>query len=228
MKKVVVLALSLCLVTSLYAQEENDQTPKVKKTDHYIGVQANFLLREILNFGGNNLVLQNPYGFVYHMNSKKSGYGFRLGIGPRVYSSTNRDGSATISTNGYNISGRVGFDKRIKLDDKWETGIGIDALFNFRDDKTVSDQMNFQQVKSEVKTTDQAVGGGPMAYLRYYIRKNILIGTEASFYFLSGTNQSKTKLIDNFGNVTNESDDKDKFTNGQLNLPVSLYLFIKI
>ncbi len=226
MKRIIGLALCFCLITTVYAQDE--ETERVKKVDHYIGVQANYLLREILNLGGNNTILQNPYGFVYHLNAKKSGYGFRLGIGPRIYSSTNRDGSAIITTNGYNFTGRVGFDKRIPLNNKWETGIGLDLLFNIENDKTVTDQANFQRFKSEIQTNNSHFGGGPMGYIRYFLRKNVLLGTEVSFYYLTGENKSKIKFTDEFGNVTTQTDDTDKFNNGQLNLPISLYLFIML
>lgn len=227
MKRIIVTAVGLFLVSNLFAKWTNGEMEKVKKTDHYIGLQANFLLRELINIGGNNLALQNPYGMVYHLNSRKSGLGFRVGLGPRIYSTTNRDGNATISSNGYNMSGRLGFDKRIKLDDKWESGVGIDILYSIENDKTVSDQLNFNRFKSEIQSENTFYGGGPMGYLRYYLRQNILIGTEASFYFVAGETRSRVKFTDEFGNVASESDDKDKFQNGQLNLPISLYLFVK-
>jgi hypothetical protein len=227
MKKLFLIIAVLLIGLNSFAQEDLSPKPKEKKEDHYIGVQSNFLLRELLNLGGNNGFISNPFGLVYHLNSKKSGLGFRLGLGPGVYSTKNTDGNATITTNGYFLIGRLGIDKRIRLDDKWETGVGLDALISIENDKTLNDRSNFQNETTEVLTNSMSFGGGPMAYLRYYIRPRILFGTEASFYLLTGESKSNLKIIDENGNVSNEADDTDKFTNGSLNLPISLYLLIK-
>lgn len=229
MKRVFFMVLIVSTVLSASAKKRiiAPETPqKVKTTDHYIGVQANFLLREFFNFGGTSFAPVNPFGFVYHINNRRSGAGIRIGLGPSIYNTTNIDGLATIKSKGHDVSARLGFDKRFTIDNRWEAGFGIDAVFNTAKDETKNDQMNSQGFISETSSLSTSYGGGPMGYLRYKLRPNILLGTETSLYYLTGKNENRTAIISS-GQVVSESDDNDKFSQGQLNLPVSLYLLIK-
>ncbi len=199
MKKLLFLLLVTSIGNSLFAQEEIVETPieKTKKTDHYIGVQANYLVREFFNFGGSNSVNLNPFGFVYHLNSIKSGIGFRVGLGPSIYSTKNIDGLATINSKGYNLNGRLGFDKRFHLNTRWEAGVGLDAVVVLKKDESRNDQINNQGIISETRAFSTSYCGGPMGYLRYKLRPNILLGTETSFYILSTDNQNRTPYLIN-------------------------------
>ena len=231
MKKAIFLVLLISTFIGVYAQNESEDTepiPKVRSMDSYIGVQANYLVREFFNFGGSNsLAGLNPFGFVYHLNSKNSGAGFRLGLGPSIYNVTNVDGLATIKSKGYVFDGRIGFDKRFSLNTSWEAGFGLDAVIRVTKDETKNDQQDFQGFTTQTSSTTSSYGGGPMCYIRYKLKPNVLLGTETSFYYLSGKSKNKATTIDQFGQVVLENSDEDSFGNGQLVLPVSIYIFVK-
>lgn len=230
MKKVFFLVLVLSTTICVSAKKRNEApetVQKVKTTDHYIGLQANFLVREFFNLGGSNAAVLNPYGFVYHLNNRRSGWGFRIGLGPSIYNTINQDGQAEIRSKGYDLNGRIGLDKRFVLDRRWEAGAGIDGVFYSAKDETVNDQITFQGFITETRNTTTSYGGGAMGYLRYRLRPNILLGTEASFYYLSGKRSNRAKISDQTGQVFQEDDDNDEFGQGTLSLPISLYLLIK-
>ncbi|MEJ0031458.1 MAG: hypothetical protein WDO15_14270 [Bacteroidota bacterium] len=49
--------------------------------NHYVGLQVNQLVRNILSFGGTSTPITNPYLLTYSANSKATGIGFATGLG---------------------------------------------------------------------------------------------------------------------------------------------------
>src|SRR5688572_8606711 len=70
------LALSFFCVTA----QAQAQPEKEKKYDFYAGVQANLLIKEILNLSDNE-VIDNPYLLIFSAHSIKTGWGLNAGIG---------------------------------------------------------------------------------------------------------------------------------------------------
>jgi len=66
-------------------------------------------------------------------------------------------------------------------------------------------------------------GGGPMGWLRYHLTDRILIGTETSFYYVTGN----TKQVLTFDGVQSTPNTSDKLTQGTLNVPVAFFLIVK-
>ena len=87
MKNALIVAVFLFTAAAAYAQT-TEGTPKQKHYTHQAGVQINELLRQIFNFNG-NAANTNPYLVTYTINSVRTGWGLRAGIGYNYQSLTN-------------------------------------------------------------------------------------------------------------------------------------------
>src|SRR5436190_21951761 len=61
-----------------YSQEA---APASKKYNHYAGIQANELLRQLFNLSNSNTATNNPYTIVYSIIQSKSNLGLHAGFG---------------------------------------------------------------------------------------------------------------------------------------------------
>src|SRR6188768_1945184 len=57
------------------------QQDSTKVVNHYIGVQVNELLRQLINLNETNEIIDNPYLFTYSIFTNKSGWGLQGGFG---------------------------------------------------------------------------------------------------------------------------------------------------
>ncbi len=221
-----------------YAQEAVPETKKVKTHDHYIGVQLNGLIRQVINFNNNNNTTPvNPYLLIYSVNSIKSGWGIRAGVGYRYNSSTVKDGITETVSKISDIQARVGIEKRFALSRKWHTGVGLDGLMSNNDDLTTATIHSFDTTITKTKSKLPAYGGGAMGWLRYNISDRICIGTEASFYYLTGTEDNELTVTKKVASttppftlttVTKVTKSKPKFSQGTFSSPIVFFLIIKI
>ena len=237
MKKISLVAILFigCTLNS-FAQTDNTAPAKEDKvTEQFIGVQLNGLIRQVFNFNNSTASTSvNPYLLTYNINFKKSGWGLRVGVGYN-YTSTSSDDGITATANSMNdLQARLGIEKAFKLSDHWSAGAGLDAVLNTNNDNTSSTVHSTDTVTTANKSVGTGIGGGPMAWLRYAITSHILIGTEASFYYVS-TSQKNTVTItdrtfDPFGNsiiTTTETTSKPKTAQGTFNSPIVFYISIK-
>src|SRR4051812_37427211 len=74
------LAAALCLAATTFYCEAQSEKP-VRQFNHYVGIQANELLKQLLNFSDNNTAVDNPYFLVYSINHNATGWGAHIGIG---------------------------------------------------------------------------------------------------------------------------------------------------
>jgi hypothetical protein len=121
--RIIVAIVSLTLTHTVFAQQQPEEgfvsERANRKSYHYIGLQANQLIRQLLSFGGNSSAVVNPYLLTYSINSKTTGFGFAAGIG---YSSIKTRGTdvfaSTISTvNDFAL--RFGVEKKSYLSKRW-------------------------------------------------------------------------------------------------------------
>jgi len=238
MKKITLSAILLAgCALHCYAQSipitDTSTKKKVKKFDHYIGVQMNELISEVLNFNNTSStttpINNNPYLLTYSMNSRKSGWGFRVGLGYNYNQSSTNNGIDATTTTINDLQLRVGVDKAFAISRKWSAGVGIDFVMNDNSDHT-TDSSNGGGINpgnlgtvTETKTTVMSYGGGPMGWLRYHLTDRILIGTETSFYYVTGN----TKQVLTFDGVQSTPNTSDKLTQGTLNVPVAFFLIVK-
>lgn len=227
------ILLAGCMQHSFAQTEPAPEVKKEKTTDHLIGVQMNALIRQVFNFNNSTAVTNvNPYLLTYSVNSIKSGWGLRVGVGYNYSSTANNDGITESSTNINDLQARIGVDKSVRLSRKWSTGFGLDLVVNTNDDKTTATIGQFSDTTTTVtKSTKSSFGGGPMGWLRYNVTDRIVIGTEASFYYVTGTENNKTAITQTSsfggGTTTTETTSKPKISQGVFNSPVVFFLMVK-
>ncbi len=217
------------------AQSDSTAQKKEKKIDHYIGVQVNDLVRQVFNFNNNSTSTNtNPYQVTYSINSAKKGWGIRLGFGYNYKSASTNDGITVARTNIDDMRARIGIEKAFRLSKKWSAGAGIDFVYNDDNDHTLSTVSTTfgtgtgTGTTTTTRTTDtrtlvSSKGGGPQAWLRYNISQRVLIGTEASFYYVNGS-QSNKITIDGVSNTPKIS---NYLSAGTFSLPVVLFVNVR-
>ncbi|MFY0607807.1 MAG: hypothetical protein JXR10_13905 [Cyclobacteriaceae bacterium] len=195
-------------------------------TKHYFSIQANQLIRQLLNFGGSSPAVNNPYLLTYSFE-KQNGVGVSIGLGLEADNFEDGDAFSQRETSFTDFSMRIGFDKKSLLGKKFLLGVGLDLLFQANNNETTStfnfNNGNFSTNETTVITTNvsKGFGFGPRLNLSYELTQNILIGTEASYYFKSINTSSESENDDN-----PSSDFSEEFTNTSFKmvLPSVLYL----
>ncbi len=241
LKKTLIAGLLVAMVqgSSVYAQgsvvpgAENGNTGG-KKYEHAIGVQINQLINQVFNFSNTTpAASSNPYLLTYNITQKKSNYGLRLGLGYNYTATSSADGATSTDTKINDLRLRVGIEKKFELTSKLDAGAGIDFLFQTNDDKTdVTFSTSFDTVLTSTKTTSTGFGGGAMGWLRYNFNKNISVGTEASFYYLTNDQTQTISTIDlvNLHNgypIPDPVETKQKPASAKFALPVVFYMTVR-
>ena len=102
MKKLSLAAiLAIGCMQNVHAQTADQAVAKDKMYDQYIGVQLNGLIRQVFNFNNSTTATGtsvNPYLLTYSINSKKTGWGLRAGIGYNYNSTTGSDDGGISTT----------------------------------------------------------------------------------------------------------------------------------
>ncbi len=237
-KTLLCIALVAGLVNACFAQADMTATTakKDKQCDQYLGVQLNGLIKQVFNFNNNTSTTPvNPYLVVYSINSKKTGWGLRLGLGYNYTSTSSDDGITANSTKLNDLAVRLGVEKRFILSDKWSAGVGLDAVFNSNNDNTSTTIKQGDTVTTATKTATNSYGGGPMCWLRYHLTDKVLIGTEASFYYVTGTQNTTldvttTQFGGGFGGsvtTTTETTSKPTISQGTFSSPIVFYIMVR-
>jgi hypothetical protein len=225
-----VILVSGCLQHAI-AQTDDNSVKKEKSADMYIGVQLNGLVRELFNLNGSTTSANNnPYLFTYSINSRKTGWGLRLGVGYNYNFFSTNDGITQTDNNINDLQLRLGVEKMIQLSKKWSACGGIDLVLNNNDDHTtttVNSSPGFPGTVTDTKTNTMTYGGGPQGWLRYHITDRVLIGTEASFYYTTGKEKKSISINTGTGGV-NQPDEDNNVSQGSFNSPIVLFLFVKI
>jgi hypothetical protein len=193
----------------------NASNPGLKRNFHYLGLQANQLLRQLIGGAGGE---SNPYILTYSFNNATSGGGMGFGL---VFNLRNVEDKTQVLTKNTKTSEsalRVGYDLKKEIGKRWLFGGGIDLAIDASKSETIS---NFNSNKSTVTTTGKGWGIGPRLQLIYHVSEKIFLGTEASVLFHSVKTHSK---IDNVG-TTEETDQKE--TTFILSPPTALFLLIR-
>jgi opacity protein-like surface antigen len=207
MKKLSLAAiLAIGCMQNAYAQTADQAVAGSKDHmyDQYIGVQLNGLIRQVFNFNNSTTATGtavNPYLLTYSINSKKTGWGLRAGIGYNYNSTTGSDdgGISTTVTKINDLQARLGVEKLFQLTGKWSAGAGLDLVYTTNNDHTTNTTNasgTDPGTVTDTKSVSSTYGGGPMGWLRYSVTKSVLIGTEASFYYVSGNSTNTISISD--------------------------------
>lgn len=241
MMKKTLMAMVCVAVSAIAAKAQEttvitEPTVKVKKLEHHVGVQVNELVRQVVNLNGNNnSANNNPYLLTYNINSIKTGWGLRLGVGCSFKSFATDDGITKNESDLNDKSLRLGVEKAFKLSERWSTGVGVDLLYSSNNDFT---SVVTRSISDTVTTKTNSVvgnfGGGVMGWLRFNITSRIQVGTEASFYYTAGNNKQEISVTQRAQTgpfpttkVTTTSKIDNNTTNGVINLPVALFLSVR-
>jgi hypothetical protein len=193
--KSALLLVIVCLLSSeyLFAQEEED-VERDKTHYHYLGFQANVLLRQLVNLGGGNNTAfnSNPFLFNYSKINKRSGKGFNLGIGFDLANDASTDGVTNVESLNINFSGRLGVERKYYQDKKWVYGYAVHLQTIILNNKTETTVLGINPVSTTSSILRVLAGINFNGNLSYKLSDNVLLGTEANLNFLLGTNQART------------------------------------
>lgn len=233
------IALSGMMLVASVCHSQKDST-RVKTVSHYLGIQANELLRQLFNLSNNSSSVVNPYLINYSLNSVKSGWGLNVGLGYTVDNVDQSDANTSSKTQSNNLAFRIGVERKVPLTKKWLISYGIDLLADKNHSTTTTtSQFQFNTNETDIDNTTKDSGFGPRFTMNYFISPKIILGTEASYYYKSIntfqkiTNSSTVITVDpNTGqqtesfnsSSTNTSQDRKQF---HFSVPAIIYLILK-
>lgn len=213
-----------------------------KKFEKYFSIQANQLLRQLVNFGGSNQPINNPYLLNFSLNNSKSLFGFNVGFGYLVSDSEDKGENIDRETKARDLNFRIGLDKKTYLSEKWMLAFGLDILWSHQmiesDNSSPSPFDEDLQDQFSTESKARGFGFGPRMNLAFAISPRIMLSTEASYYlaFSEITGKSSSRINQrSFDNgsmsvIVVEQDDEDptrKTDDLNLELPMVLNLIIR-
>lgn len=235
--------LLMCLFSDAFAQENSNQSSQ--PLNHYFGLQANGLIREIISLGGTGATISNPYLLNYSFNSTSSGWGLNMGVGYFLRNSDQGDETFERTTEFSNRSVRFGVERKVPFMKKWTLSYGLDfvhskinSMTETRNEFEINDEFDGSSF-SKSETSIKSNGFGPRFAFSYQLWPQLLVGTEASYYFIkSKTDESSETFSEflNFHPVTgdpfvdrneDESESSGSEKEFSFDLPLVLFLVFK-
>jgi hypothetical protein len=208
----------------VFAQEENQEN---KFLDHYVGIQVNELVKQILSLSGEDSP-EHPYYLNYTINHSKTGWGINSGFGYIIKNTTEGDAINQNKNEITQLSFRIGPEKKFYMGKKMILAVGVDyTIFqnrNISDVRLDQGQNNF--VQTTVEEITKSTGYGPRASFSYRLSKWVLVGTELTYYHSSRKVSQKTEILSSFNNVETKEEIEDEFTEKELTFLPPTVLFI--
>ncbi len=230
-KLIATLCVSCVALSIAFAQLTFDENDRIS---HHVGFQVNPLLKQIINFG-NSPEIDNPFLVKYAIRFNQSRSEILMGLGYRyTQTSSENDLKSDLS----DLSFRVGYSKKYMLGSRFEAGLGLDLVLNAQNNQTINIQAFNSGVLDSTLTTTKSIsssyGLGPQFTIAYYISNRIKIGTEATFYFLTGVDKLSVKrqnFREDFSTgqlieTSSYEESEAKITDFNLQLPVALFLTV--
>lgn len=203
-----------------------------KKFSHFVGVQINPLLRQLLTIGSVPNT-GNPFLLNYSMNNNRTKWGVHAGIGFSFNQIKDNDNITDRKTLSTSVSSRIGFDKFYDLSARWQLGFGVDGIYQLSENITNTQIISFDTINTESKITTQRSGGGFRGFARFKLSERVMLGTECTMYYQFGFNKTETKITSpdfnqpGFPNVTTTSVLNQDLMESSLTLPVAVYLIFR-
>ncbi len=205
-----------------FAQSDSVRTTKATTgASHYVGIQANQLIKQLLNLGGSTTAVNNPYLITYNVNSNATGGGLNLSLGYVLDATTGGDFQSQVNTEIQEFFFRIGVEKKTYIGRRWLLSAGGDVIIENKKNRTET-LFSGTDTPSVDEDKSNAYGTGVRVGLNFHITEKILLGTEANYYlkFITNTNTQ----IQPFGSPQKQTVDQKKF---QLNVPAVLFLVVK-
>lgn len=182
---------------------------------NYFGIQANQLIRQILNFSNASSTVNNPYLLTFSTNGA-DGVGGNFGLGYNFSEVADGDAITKRTTTTSDLFVRAGIEKKSTFGNRFILSFGGDLIFErLKTETKVTD--NFSgQVSTDNQNT--GFGLGPRVGLYYAITDKFLISTEANYYL---------KFINSKFEVSPGTKQEEKVKRFQLNVPTAIFLILK-
>ena len=211
-----------------------------KKIYHELGIQANPLLRQLINLNsGNATTVTNPYLMSYSLTFTKCKLSLDAGVGYSYQSFQDKNSPSNHISRINDVFYGVGFGKKCHIGKRFEAECAIDFAGSNQNDKTFSLSVtsfgggNSDSTSTTTSTVSGSIGSGLRGNLNFNISRRIFIGTEANYYLQFTSNKQHVFVKDvitsgSFVQVTSTNTNTDtSFTKFSLTLPAVLFLIIK-
>ncbi len=233
-KQFLFAALVLGLIGNTSAQITNSDSEKndKKRFEHYLGVQINPLLRQLLTIGTVPNT-NNPFLLNYSLNNTSTKWGLHAGVGFNFDQVKDNDDITDRKTLISSVSSRIGIDKYCVLSNRWQIGFGVDGVYELSENITSTQIISFDTITTENRITTQRSGGGIRGVARFKLSDRVLLGTESTMYYQFGFNKNEAKITSRDFNqpgapkVTTSSTITQQIQQSRLALPVAVYLVFR-
>ena len=166
-----------------------------KLLHHELGVQANQLLRQLINLSDDDAFLSNPYLLTYSVfgNCK---WGVQLGGGYFYNRIEDKFSQANHESKLNDFAYRAGIARYFNFGKKWYATVGLDYAGRYIENKTATvsvvetPNISIDSTTSNVRTIEKSNGGGIQLRLGFKITEMISLSTEATFYYFDNSVKS--------------------------------------
>jgi hypothetical protein len=229
-------AMLLCGMPGVWAQETAP-----KKFDHLAGLQANELVRQLVNLNADDDLIDNPYLVKYALFANRCQWGVQAGFGLRYSRFEDKLSPTGQDSRIYDIFYRAGVARRFAIGKRWEAVAGLDFAGSRQTDKTntllVLDQgARIDSTHTYSNSTVTGRGGGLQLALQFQVSGRIWLGTEATFYYMKLSDKQAVVLTEietwpdfpenNTYSVSSSNSDIDR-TEFEMTVPAVLFLLIR-
>jgi hypothetical protein len=224
-----------------FAQTEPEKKAKPLLMEYSIGLQANQLMKQLINLS-NSPAVSNPYLLTASVSSGKYfGINVHAALGYSYSHLTDVESPTNHESKINQVDYRYGIGKNFTLGTKWEASVGVDMVEQYKVNKTFATSVTiFSTTTDSVETVSTskttAKGKGLQLTLAYHLSPHILLGTEATFYYITSHIKQNGEVYETISSSTNPDSDTYTFeaTNSETKevaftttAPVALFLIVK-
>ncbi len=238
-KSAVPLLLFLILLSLSCAAQEKPSP----RFNHYIGLQGNQLLRQLINLNASNVVISNPYLLTYSLLYTKYHAGIQAGIGYDYHLKEDKLSSTGQRSKINELSYRIGVFRNFNIGKRWEASAGIDYEASHHTDKTTAvEVINFGPSSSTDSTATvsyslvKSHGAGIQLRLGFHLTPNVMLYTESTFYYSLSDEKSNVMVSEtvtfplspeNNSYLLSSSNEHNHAADFNITVPVAVFLTIK-
>ncbi|MCK6616778.1 MAG: hypothetical protein L6Q51_03965 [Cyclobacteriaceae bacterium] len=200
--------------------QKSPQQTNVQSTDkhkwHYVNVEINPLIRQVLNFSDEPTPTNNPFQLQYAVNNKTTGVGFAGAFSyARQKFSDNSNGN-DFETIARDFVLRLGYEHKQQAGARWIYLYGYDLLLIGGKEETTLD--NFGGGIT-ITTKRSGWGMGPRGGIMFQLASQVFIGTEVSLYYSSVVRTEE---------FPDTPETKQRTQKIEVNLPVAIFLGLRL
>ena len=235
--------LSIAILMISFSAVVQGQEPVGKKWfNHYVGVQANQLLRQLINLNVSNAPVSNPYLFTYALISTKCSWGIQAGVGYNYQHAKDKLSPSNQDSKISDAFYRFGIVHQFVFGKKWEASAGLDYVGSYQSDKTftfLTTEFGNQMKDSSATVSTSLIkskGEGLVLRLSYHLSEHILLATESTFYVQD--TETKNSVLNSDTRLFSQTPEDNVYTLSATNsntentafiitIPVAIFLTIK-